>query len=115
MACLHPQVKLSTHLVLLHLVLDVLQVGTQRLRPHPLDASLGHVQPVCELLQLLVLQVHQHLVEPVGRVEEGGGGWGQGRSQLFVSTTTLRTPESRPRLHSLVLFINNIITDNRSA
>lgn len=56
-------------LVLLHLVLDVLQVGTQRLRAHPLDACLRGVQPVGELLQLLVLQVHEDLVEP-GRETE---------------------------------------------
>lgn len=49
--------------MLLHLVLDVLQVRTQWLSPHPLNPCLRLIQPVCELLQLLVLQVHQDLVE----------------------------------------------------
>lgn len=55
------------HLVLLHLVLDVLQIRTQRLSPHPLNPRFRHIQPVRELLQLLVLQVHQHLVESGSR------------------------------------------------
>ena len=56
----------ATHLVLFHLVLDVLQVRTHRLRPHPFNPPLRHIQPVGELLQLLVLQAHQHLVESGG-------------------------------------------------
>ena len=58
----------GAYLVFLHLVLDVLQVRPQRLRPHSLDPVLGHVQPIGELLQLLVLEVHQDLVEP-GRAD----------------------------------------------
>lgn len=49
--------------MLLYLVFDILQVRTQRLRSHPLDARLCAVQPVGELLQLLVLQVHEDFVE----------------------------------------------------
>lgn len=44
-------------------MLDVLQVGPQRLSTHPLNPCLRHIQPVRELLQLLVLQVHKDLVE----------------------------------------------------
>lgn len=53
----------AAHLVLFDLMLDVLQVGPQRLRTHPLNPCLRHIQPVRELLQLLVLQVHEDLVE----------------------------------------------------
>lgn len=53
----------AAHLVLFYLMLDVLQVGPQRLSTHPLNPCLRHIQPVCELLQLLVLQVHEDLVE----------------------------------------------------
>lgn len=53
----------DAHLVLLHLVLDVLQVGTKRLSADLLDASLCDVQPLGELLQLLVLQLHQDFME----------------------------------------------------
>lgn len=55
--------SLSTHLVLLHLVLDVFQIRTKWLRVNLLNSCLCFVQPVCELLKLLVLQGHQDLME----------------------------------------------------
>lgn len=53
----------GAHLVLFYLVLDVLQVRPQGSSTHLINPCLRHIQPVSELLQLLVLQVHEDLVE----------------------------------------------------
>lgn len=55
--------KEHAHLVFFYSALDVLQVRSQCLSPHLLNTCFCYIQPVCELLQLLMLQVHQNFME----------------------------------------------------
>ncbi|TNN48028.1 hypothetical protein EYF80_041766 [Liparis tanakae] len=62
----HVGQRVDPHLLQLQVLLKELQrqrVGTQGLSSHPLNSGLCQIQPVRELLQLLVLQLHQDLVE----------------------------------------------------